>query len=90
MKYRKVAFLMIGISFHIPSKAQIPVCNEDNFEDYIYNRKKTEKLIETTGSGCDLTGINLRMLILQKQISLMQSSTERILKMQSLERPTFL
>ena len=35
------------------------VCNENNFEDYIYNPTKTRKLIKETGKGCDLRGIQL-------------------------------
>ena len=34
-------------------------CNEVNYQDYIWSFEKTQKLIEETGMGCNLTGADL-------------------------------
>ena len=43
-----------------PAYSQGLECNHDNYEEFIFNRGKTKRLITVTGQGCQLEGIDLR------------------------------
>ena len=55
-----VFFITTLISYNSYSQTQTESCNHANYEDYIWNRAKTNDLIEETGSGCQLRNIDLK------------------------------
>ena len=43
-----------------PAYSQDLECNDENYEEFIFNNGKTKRLIRDTDEGCQLEGIDLR------------------------------
>ena len=62
--------LLICLSLNVKTLADsstelVPLpCNKVNYQDYIWSFEKTQKLIEETEKGCNLTGAKLTGAIL--------------------------